>query len=82
MQCFHNLEQENNRNDLSAILPINFLQTPLSARLADQMFAMPMDKLVDEDLICALTGSYITGIKQRAANCISKHGIEVFGGKR
>lgn len=47
----------------------------------NQMFAMPMDKLVDEDLICALTGSYITGIKQKAANCVSKHGIEVFGGK-
>lgn len=47
----------------------------------NQMFAIPMDKLDDEDPICALTGSYITGIKQKAANCVSKHGIEVFGGK-
>lgn len=48
----------------------------------NQMFAISMDKLIDENLICALTGSYVTAIKQRAASCVSKHGIEVFGGKR
>lgn len=47
----------------------------------NQMFAMPMDKLTDENLICALTGSYITAIKQRAASCVSKYGIGVFRSK-
>lgn len=45
----------------------------------NQMFATEMDKLVDADRICALTSSYVVAMKQKAANCISKHGIEVFG---
>lgn len=47
----------------------------------NQMFAMPTDKLIDENLVFALTGSYVTAIKQKAASCVSKYGIEVFGGK-
>lgn len=45
----------------------------------NQMFALQMDKLVDDNLICALTNTYITSLKQRAATCVSKQGIEVFG---
>ena len=48
----------------------------------NQMFALHMDKLVDENLIFALTGSYITSLKQTSASCISKHGIGVFGARR
>ncbi len=44
----------------------------------NQMFALPMDKLVDENLMYALTGSYITSLKQRSASCVSKQGIGVF----
>lgn len=48
----------------------------------NQMFALPMDKLLKENLRYALTGTYITSLKQTAATCVSKHGIEVFGGNR
>ena len=44
----------------------------------NQMFALQMDKLVDENLMCSLTGSYITSLKQRSASCVSKQGIGVF----
>lgn len=48
----------------------------------NQMFALQMDKLVDENLMYALTGSYIISLKQTSASCVSKHGIEVFGSGR
>lgn len=44
----------------------------------NQMFALQMDKLVDENLMCSLTGSYITSLKQKSASCVSKQGIGVF----
>lgn len=44
----------------------------------NQMFALQMDELVDENLMCSLTGSYITSLKQRSASCVSKQGIGVF----
>lgn len=48
----------------------------------NQMFALQMDKLADDNLMCALTNTYITNLKQRAATCVSKQGIAVFGGNR
>lgn len=48
----------------------------------NQMFALPMDKLADKNLRYALTGTYITSLKQTAATCVSRQGIEVFGGNR
>lgn len=48
----------------------------------NQMFALQMDKLVDANLMYALTGSYIISLKQTSASCVSKHGIEVFGAGR
>lgn len=48
----------------------------------NQMFALEMDKLRDEDLLFALTSSYITNLKQKAAGCISKQGVEVFAASR
>lgn len=45
----------------------------------NQMFALNMDKLADELLMYALTGSYITSLKQKSASCVSKHGIGAFG---
>lgn len=48
----------------------------------NQMFALQMDKLVNENLMYALTGSYITSLKQTSASCVSKQGIEVFGAGR
>lgn len=48
----------------------------------NQMFAIQMDKLADDTLMCALTNTYITSLKQRAATCVSKQGIAVFSGSR
>ena len=48
----------------------------------NQMFSLQMDKLTDDSLMCALTGTYITSLKQCAAACVSKQGIAVFGGNR
>ena len=48
----------------------------------NQMFALEMDKLRDEDLLFALTSSYITNLKQKAAGCISKQGVEIFAASR
>lgn len=44
----------------------------------NQMFALQMDKLEDDKLMCALTNTYITSLKQTAATCVSKQGIAVF----
>ena len=48
----------------------------------NQMFSLQMDKLTDDSLMCALTGTYITSLKQCAAACVSKQGIAVFGENR
>lgn len=44
----------------------------------NQMFATKTDKLMDDDLLFSLTGSYISYLKQKAAGCVSKQGIETF----
>ena len=44
----------------------------------NQMAAAPPDKLMDENLLFSLTGSYVSYLKQKAAGCVSKQGIETF----
>lgn len=44
----------------------------------NQMFAAKTDKLVDGDLLFSLTGTYVSYLKQKAAVCVSKQGIETF----
>ena len=44
----------------------------------NQMFATKTDKLMDDNLLFSLTGSYISYLKQKAAGCVSKQGIETF----
>lgn len=45
----------------------------------NQVFSIDVGELHDDSLEFALTGTFVTAIKQQAAHCISKHGIEVFG---
>lgn len=45
----------------------------------NQMFSVDANELSDEKLKFALTGTFVTAIKQQAARCISKHGTEIFG---
>lgn len=47
----------------------------------NQMFAVQMDELNDDNLICAITGSYVTALKQQAAICVSKQGKAFFNYK-
>ena len=44
----------------------------------NQMFAAKTDKLTDDNLLFSLTGSYVSYLKQKAAGCVSKQGIETF----
>ena len=44
----------------------------------NQMFAENKDKLKDDNLRFSLTGSYVSYLKQKAAECVSKQGIETF----
>lgn len=44
----------------------------------NQMFAAKTDKLIDDNLLFSLTGSYVSYLKQKAAGCVSKQGIETF----
>jgi len=48
----------------------------------NQMFATEKSNLLDANLRFSLTGSYVTNLKQTAASCVSKQGIEVFGSLR
>lgn len=45
----------------------------------NQMFSVDIAELSDDKLEFALTGTFVTDIKQRAARCVSKHGTEIFG---
>lgn len=45
----------------------------------NQMFSVDTAELSDEKLEFALTGTFVTDIKQRAARCVSKLGTEIFG---
>lgn len=80
--CYYYLDENNmldiyhdyltgqiNRDQLYASVPDGLLDT---------IIALQMDELVDENLMCSLTGSYITSLKQRSASCVSKQGIGVF----
>lgn len=44
----------------------------------NQMFALQRGELMDDNLVFALTNTYVASIKQRAATCVSKLGIAVF----
>lgn len=45
----------------------------------NQLFSIESTELSDENLEFALTGTFVTAIKQQAALCISKYGTEIFG---
>lgn len=75
--------QDKKPDYIFSLMPVEFEgESWYIAFNVNQMFALPMDKLTNENLRYALTGTYITSLKQTAAICVSKHGIEVFGGNR